>query len=150
MQPETNTVTTNAFWDEISPSLDEAIDQLNDEDRQAILLRFFKEKPMRDVGSALGVSEAAAKMRVGRAVDKLRTQLGASAAATTAVILTGVLAERSVEAAPVQLVSRLAAMKLPACVAEKGALHSLSRISRVKVGVGAAGLALVAISILHF
>lgn len=152
MQPETNTATTHTFWDEISPSLDEAIDQLDDDDRQAILLRFFKAKPMRDVGAALGVSEAAAKMRVGRAVDKLRTQLGAGAAATSAVILAGVLAERSVEAAPVQLVSRLAAMKLPAASAVgKGALlYSLSQISRVKLAAGVAGLALVAISFLHF
>jgi RNA polymerase sigma factor (sigma-70 family) len=151
-QPETNTAAAHAFWDEISPGLDEAIDQLNDDDRQAILLRFFKAKPMRDVGAALGVSEAAAKMRVGRAVDKLRTQLGASVAATTAVVLAGVLAERSAEAAPVQLVSRLVAMKLPAAsVAGKGAaLHTLSRISKAKVVVGAAGVALVAISVLHF
>jgi RNA polymerase sigma factor (sigma-70 family) len=151
MQPETNTATTHAFWDEISPSLDEAIDQLNDEDRQAILLRFFKAKPMRDVGAVLGVSEAAAKMRVGRAVDKLRTQLGASAAATTTVVLAGVLAERSAEAAPVQLVSRLAGMKLPSAGAVgKGVLlHALSRISKAKVAAGAAGLALVVISVLH-
>ncbi len=152
MQPETNTATTHAFWDEISPNLDEAIDQLNDDDRQAILLRFFKAKPMREVGTALGVSEAAAKMRVGRAVDKLRTQLGASAAATTAAVLAGVLTERSAEAAPVQLASRLAAMKLPAAgVAGTGALlYSLSRISGVKLAAGFAGLALVAITFVHF
>jgi RNA polymerase sigma factor (sigma-70 family) len=152
MQQPEPTATTQAFWDEISPGLDEAIDQLNDDDREAILLRFFKAKPMRDVGAALGVSEAAAKMRVGRAVDKLRTQLGAGAAATTAVVLAVVLAERSAQAAPVQLVSRLAAMKLPAAsVAGKGAvIHSLSRISKAKVVVGAAGVALVAISVLHF
>ena len=152
MQPETNTATTNAFWDEISPGLDEAIDQLNDEDRQAILLRFFKAKPMRDVGAALGVSEAAAKMRVGRAVEKLRMKLGASAAATTAAALTGVLAERSIEAAPAQLVSRLAATKLPAAGAGgKGALlHSLSRASGVRLAGGVAGLAVIVIALLHF
>lgn len=150
MQPETTT-STQAFWDEISPSLDEAIDQLNDEDRQAILLRFFKAKPMRDVGAALGVSEAAAKMRVGRAVEKLRTQLGTSAAATTAVVLAGVLEGHSAEAAPVQLVSRLAAMKLPAAgVAGTSGFHSLSRISRVKLAAGAIGLAVVAILLAHF
>jgi hypothetical protein len=35
----------------------------------------FGKKPMRDIGIALGVSEAAAKMRASRAVDQLRTQL---------------------------------------------------------------------------
>jgi hypothetical protein len=35
----------------------------------------FGKKPMRDIGIALGVTEAAAKMRARRAVDQLRTQL---------------------------------------------------------------------------
>jgi len=102
----------NALWDDLSPNLDEALNQLNDADRQAVLLRFFGQKTMRDVGVALGVSEDAAKMRVGRALDRLRTQLGVRSAACTAAVLGTILAERSVEAAPRHLVSQLAAMKI--------------------------------------
>ena len=63
----------NVAWEELSPHLDEALNQLNEDDRQALLLRFFGRKTMRDLGIALGVSEDAAKMRVSRAVDRLRT-----------------------------------------------------------------------------
>jgi len=50
-----------AVWEEISPKLDEALNQLNDDDRQALFLRFFSRKSMRELGDILGVSEDAAK-----------------------------------------------------------------------------------------
>jgi RNA polymerase sigma factor (sigma-70 family) len=59
-------------WEEVEPVLDQALAALGDTDRLAILLRFFETKPMAEVGAMLGVSEAAAKMRIGRAIEKLR------------------------------------------------------------------------------
>ena len=141
-----------AIWEDISPNLDEALNQLNDEDRQALLLRFFGRKTMRDVGAALGVSEDAAKMRVSRAVDRLRTQLGVGSAACTAAVLGMILAERLVEAAPGQLVARLAAMKLPATagvVGMGGLLGTLLRISKLKLATGAIVLTVVGIGTVH-
>lgn len=132
--------------------MDEALNQLNDEDRQALLLRFFGRKTMRDVGAALGVSEDAAKMRVSRAVDRLRTQLGVGSAACTAAVLGMILAERLVEAAPGQLVARLAAMKLPATagvVGMGGLLGTLLRISKLKLAAGAIVLTVVGIGTVH-
>ncbi|HXS68319.1 MAG TPA: sigma-70 family RNA polymerase sigma factor [Candidatus Polarisedimenticolia bacterium] len=145
---ETN---TNSDWEEISPRLDQAVNQLGEEDRQAILLRFFAQKTMRDVGAAMGVSEAAAKMRVGRAVDRLRTQLGAGGVACTAAVLGTVLAERSVEAAPAATVSRLAAMHLQAagCAAKGGMLKTLSRISKPKLAATAVIVASFCILLVH-
>ncbi|MCC7376685.1 MAG: sigma-70 family RNA polymerase sigma factor [Verrucomicrobiales bacterium] len=57
---------------EVLPVLDEALDRLSDVDRQVVLLRFFEGRSMRDLGEALGISEDAAKMRVSRAVERLR------------------------------------------------------------------------------
>ncbi|MCW5557089.1 MAG: sigma-70 family RNA polymerase sigma factor [Verrucomicrobiae bacterium] len=59
-------------WEDLEPLLDQALEGLGDSDRTALLLRFFEGRPMADVADALGVSEAAAKMRIGRAVEKLR------------------------------------------------------------------------------
>jgi len=59
----------------IVPALDEALQELPQSDRNAIVLRYFLRKPLRDVGAALGTSEAAAKMRIRRALDQLRTLL---------------------------------------------------------------------------
>ncbi len=102
------------LWDEIAPHLDEALNQLNDADRQAVLLRYFERKPMRDIGRILGVSEDAAKMRLSRAIDRLRTQLKLRGVTCAAGALSGLLAERSVEAAPSQLVASLSAAKFAA------------------------------------
>ena len=48
-------------WDELAPHLDAALDQLNDEERQLLLLRFFERQRFAEVGTALAISEAAAK-----------------------------------------------------------------------------------------
>ena len=61
---------------------------------------------MREVGEVLGVSEDAAKMRVSRAMDRLRTQLGRGVTCSL-LALGAILAERTVEAAPTQLVASL-------------------------------------------
>src|SRR6266850_6300785 len=60
-------------WPRIAPLLDDAVAGLNEKDRQAIVLRFYEGRNLREVGSALGASEDAAEKRVSRAVEKLRT-----------------------------------------------------------------------------
>ena len=141
-----------AVWEEISPKLDDALNQLTDDDRQALLLRFFSRKTMREVGTVLGVSEDAAKMRVSRAVDRLRTQLGVGSTVCTAAMLGTLLLEHSVEAVPGQLVARLTAMKLPAAagVAGIGGLFgAFLQISKLKLAAGAVVLAVIAVSTIH-
>jgi DNA-directed RNA polymerase specialized sigma24 family protein len=44
-------------WERIRPVLDEALDSLGDEDREALLLRYFKNQDFRAVGLALGISD---------------------------------------------------------------------------------------------
>jgi RNA polymerase sigma factor (sigma-70 family) len=62
----------SAGLDSSPPSLDHALEQLSEMDRNAILLRYFEERSLREVGQALGISEDAARKRVDRAVEKLR------------------------------------------------------------------------------
>ncbi len=57
-----------ANLEKVAPLLDEAINQLGNEDRTAILLRFFEQRDFRSVGRALGSNEDAARKRVGRAL----------------------------------------------------------------------------------
>src|SRR5688572_11384779 len=58
--------------EQVTPLLNEALEELPDLDRAAILLRFFETKSMEEVGRTLGTTESAAKMRLSRAVEKLR------------------------------------------------------------------------------
>src|ERR1051326_2950082 len=62
-------------WAELRPVLDDAMGVLDEADRGALLLRFFQGLDFRSVGTALGLSEDAARMRVSRALEKLRQLL---------------------------------------------------------------------------
>lgn len=59
-------------WNRIGPLLDEAMESLPETDRAAVLLRYFENKSLREVGVALGTSDDAAQKRVSRAIERLR------------------------------------------------------------------------------
>jgi len=61
--------------EEILTHLDAAVGELSESDRGMILLRFFENRPFRDLGAELGISEEAARKRVDRAVERLRSIL---------------------------------------------------------------------------
>src|ERR1035437_2557642 len=63
---------TTADWTNIQPLLDDAMSALDDTDRAAVLLRYFENKSLREVGATLGTSDDAAQKRVSRAVERLR------------------------------------------------------------------------------
>jgi RNA polymerase sigma factor (sigma-70 family) len=90
-------------WDRIRPVLDEAMDDLKDEDRDALLLRYFKNHDFRDVGRALGVSDDAAQKRVSRAVEQLREFFAKRGVTVGASGLVVVIAANAVQAAPAGL-----------------------------------------------
>ncbi len=82
--------------DQLLPMLDEALQSLSESDRMAVVIRYLLKQPMRDVGSALGVSEAAAKMRVGRAIERLRQFFVRRGIACTSATLGVVLSNKAV------------------------------------------------------
>ncbi len=91
-------------WDKLRPVLDTAMDRLEEREREVILLRFFAGRPFRDIGAALKISDDAARMRVDRALQKLRISLGRSGVTSTASALALVLAQQATSAAPAGLV----------------------------------------------
>jgi RNA polymerase sigma factor (sigma-70 family) len=103
---------TNDVWQKLEPLLDEAIATLAEKDRIAILVRYFQRKPMRGVGDALGISEGAAKMRVARSVERLREFFARRGVACSIAGLASLLADRSMQAAPANLSTRLTSAAL--------------------------------------
>ena len=69
MNPETSPDET---WCQISHLLDEAMGTLPQQDRDAVVMRYFESRSLREVGTALGASDDAAQKRIGRAMDRLR------------------------------------------------------------------------------
>ena len=94
-------------WNAVRPVLDEAIANLGNEDRDALLLRFFKNENLATVGASLGVSEDAAQKRVSRALGKLREFLEQRGIKTTAAALSAVLTANAVQSAPIGFAASL-------------------------------------------
>jgi RNA polymerase sigma factor (sigma-70 family) len=87
-------------WSAVRPILDDAMASLDDKDRNALLLRFFKNESLAAVGGALGIGEDAAQKRVSRALDKLRALLARRGITTSEAALAATLAANAVEMAP--------------------------------------------------
>ena len=88
---------------QVSLIIDEAIDGLANEDRAAIILRFFEGADLRSLGEVMGIGENAARMRVSRALEKLHVLLKRRGKTLSATALTTALAAEAVTAAPAGL-----------------------------------------------
>ena len=114
-------------WNQLAPLLDEAVARLGKKDRDAVMLRFFKDKNLREVAAALNVNEAAAQRRVHRAVEKLRGFFTKRGVALSSVAITGAISANSVQAAPVTLAKSVTAVAIV-----KGAAASGSTLTLIK------------------
>ncbi len=90
-------------WEQLRPALDDAMAELEDTDREAVLLRYFKNHDLRTVGATLGISDDAAQKRVSRAVERLREFFAKRGITVGASGLAVVLSANAVQAAPVGL-----------------------------------------------
>ena len=127
MQSTVNEPATDALWRELSPLLEDAMAGLGTSDRDAIVLRFFQNRSMAEVGAALGASEDSARMRVNRALEKLRKFFIKRGSVSTTVAIAGLISSNSVQAAPAGLAQNISAVALA-----KGAAASTSTVSLVK------------------
>jgi len=114
-------------WPHIAPLLDDAIARLREKDRHAVVLRFLDGKSMKEVGAALGASEDAAKMRVNRALERLRHFFAKRGVDSTAATIAETISANSIQAAPVALAKTVTAVALA-----KGATASLSTLTLIK------------------
>ena len=90
-------------WKEVSPHLDAALLDLNDSDRNAVLLRYFHRQSAQQMAQTLGVSAEAAQKRVSRAVDRLRECLAKRGVSVSATGFALLLSANAVQAAPAGL-----------------------------------------------
>lgn len=90
--------THSESWADVSPHIDAALDRLAPADRSAVILRYFEQRPLREVGQAIGLTEEAARKRIERALTKLRSHLKRRGVVPAAVILAGMLRENSTAA----------------------------------------------------
>jgi uncharacterized protein (TIGR03435 family) len=99
---------TNDPWGRMAPLLDEAIASLNESERNAIVLRFVEGRDFKEVGTALGATEDSVRMRVNRALEKLRVFLARRGVALSVAVIAGALSANAVQAAPPALLGSVA------------------------------------------
>jgi RNA polymerase sigma factor (sigma-70 family) len=99
-------------WNQIAPFLDEALNCLGQKEHDAVVLRFFDGKELEQVGAAMGTTEDAARMRVNRGVEKLRTFFAKRGVTLSAAAMTEAVAANSVQAAPAGLAAAVTAAAL--------------------------------------
>src|ERR1017187_10389668 len=102
----------DAAWEQIAPLLDEAMGQLGETDRNAVVLRFFENKTAQEVGAALGLTEAAAHKRQNRALEKLRKFFTRRGVALSDAAIAGAVSANAVQAAPAGLAAAITAVAL--------------------------------------
>jgi RNA polymerase sigma factor (sigma-70 family) len=122
---EVQPVVPDPAWEQMSPLLDEALAQLGQKDRQALLLRFFENKSLAEVGNFLGTGEDTARMRIGRALEKLRRHFLKRGVASTPAIIADIMATNSVQAAPMTLTKSITAVAMTKGVAASGSTLTL-------------------------
>jgi RNA polymerase sigma factor (sigma-70 family) len=133
---------------EIAPDLDEAINELGADDRDAILLRFFERRNLRSVGEALGTNENVAQKRVARAVQELATLLRRRGFTLPVAALATGLAAGAVTAAPAGLALSIAGTVLAgAGTAGSAGLTAAKVAVMAKLKVGIAGAFVVAAAV---
>ena len=118
---------TDTLWRELSPQLEAAMAGLGATERDVLVLRYFQNKSMAEVGSLLGLAENTAQKRVSRALEKLRKFFTKRGVNSTTAVLAATISVHSVQSAPVALAKAVTAVALA-----KGATTSISTLTLVK------------------
>lgn len=133
MQSSAEAASGQSIWAELSPLLDAAIARLRPADRDALVLRYFQNKSLLEVGQELGIEERAAQKRVGRALEKLRSLFARQGIVASAAAIAAQISTHSVQAAPIELPKTIAAAALKGSAAAgstltlvKGTLHIMT------------------------
>ncbi len=131
-------------WTEVEPLLNDALQALPSGQRTLIFERFFQERSLAEIGAGQGISEDAARMRVNRALDRLRCWFAARNIALSAAALAALL-PLAVRPAPAHTAEAVARLMLPtsggtpASTLAQGVFHTMN-LNRLRLQLGAAAL----------
>ena len=128
-------------WEELRPVIDEALHELDEKDRTALLLRFFNGRSLAEVGATIGLSENAARMRVERALEKLRSRLVPRGITSTTAALSLTLASQPVVAVPANVIVAAGSVTAAAIgTGASGAFWAATLMSTMKTKLAVVGL----------
>lgn len=144
---QTSPQESSALWEQICPWLDEILRKLNRTDRDALLLRYFEQRTLAEIGERLGFGESGASRRISRALEKARVLLAKRGVVTSAGALSLALMAHALPAAPPAIVASIAGTSLASAAIPAASTSTIAQIImaslKLKVGIAAAlGVAL--------
>lgn len=95
--------TPEPAWERLAPVIDEAVDALPAADRELVLAKYYGNESFAGIAARLGWTEANARKRASRALEKLRGRLSRRGLTTTAAALAAALPAHAVSPAPASL-----------------------------------------------
>lgn len=125
-----------AEWEKVRPVLDDALGEMEERDREAIILRLIEGRDYGEVGARLTITANAARMRTDRALDKLRAALARRGITSSAGALAMALGSHALTAAPVGMAGSVAAGALSSAAALGTGVGSLVFMSMSKLQIG--------------
>jgi RNA polymerase sigma factor (sigma-70 family) len=123
-------------WGHIAPHLDAALGELNELDRDAVLLRYFEGRSAREMAQTLGTSEEAAQKRVSRAVERLREFFAQRGITIGASGLAALISANAIQTAPAGLLAAISGAALGSVPVTSGAVSLLKLMTTTKLKVG--------------
>jgi RNA polymerase sigma factor (sigma-70 family) len=148
MREPTSEAAPDADWEKLRPALDDAMHELKETDREAVLLRYFENRQFAEVGAKLGLNENAARMRVERALEKLR-DIFTKRGITTATALASVISANAIQIAPANLTAALTTASIATVGTGTFTLLKIMTATKLKLGISAIVVACAALAIVH-
>jgi RNA polymerase sigma factor (sigma-70 family) len=108
---------SDATWESLAPVLEKAMEQLNSKDQDAIVLRYFEGKSLREVGQGIGTTDDAAQKRVSRALETLRSYFAGKGINTSSSLIASAMVGHAVQTAPAGLAAVVTGASLSAAAA---------------------------------
>ncbi|HEX8342002.1 MAG TPA: sigma-70 family RNA polymerase sigma factor [Tepidisphaeraceae bacterium] len=125
-------------WPLLAGVIDAAMARLEARDRDALVLRYFQDRPLAAVATALGVSEDAARKRVGRATERLAAIVHATGVALPATALAALLTANASAAPPAGFAVAIGAAGVAkSAMLVKGTLQMMA-MTKLKIAAGVA------------
>jgi Sigma-70, region 4 len=122
--------------------------ELKETDREAVLLRYFENRQFAEVGAKFGLNENAARMRVERALEKLR-DIFRKRGITTATALASVISANAIQIAPANLAATLATISVATAGTGTFTLLKIMTVTKLKLAFSAIVIAGAATAFVH-
>jgi hypothetical protein len=134
---EIGNTSENSDWNAIQPTIDAALEKLKGGDREIILLRYFQKQTFCEIGEALRLSEDAARMRLERALERLRSILSKQGFTSTSTLLSSALTAQAASPTPSGLAMAVSQAAFTAVAQSSVPTIAFMATTKLKLGIAA-------------